>query len=77
VEILHPDGILNAKEFGLTSEDAKGQTPRITSMEPSQSEIESALATYNGVIAKVAKHFGLSRQALYRRLDKYDIDYKS
>ena len=29
---------------------------------------------YKGVIAKVARHFGLSRQALYRRLDKFKID---
>ena len=30
---------------------------------------------YQGVVAKVARHFGLSRQALYRRLQKFDIDY--
>ncbi|KKK74038.1 hypothetical protein LCGC14_2887760, partial [marine sediment metagenome] len=28
-----------------------------------------------GVIAKVARQFGLSRQALYRRLQKFEIDY--
>ena len=50
---------------------------RETSIEPDQAEIEAALVTYNGVIAKVAKHFGMSRQALYRRLDKYSIDHKS
>ena len=30
---------------------------------------------HKGVIAKVAREFGLSRQALYRRLDKFEIAY--
>ncbi|BCO18292.1 sigma-54-dependent Fis family transcriptional regulator [Alteromonas sp. KC3] len=76
VDILYPEGVLGADAFGLTSE-AKNTVPRANTTEPTQVEIEAALVTYNGVIAKVAKHFGLSRQALYRRLDKYAIDYKS
>lgn len=39
----------------------------------SQADIESALAQAGGVVARAAKSLGLSRQALYRRMDKYGI----
>ena len=39
-----------------------------------KTNIEAALEQHNGVIARVAKALGLSRQALYRRMDKYGID---
>ncbi|WP_299808305.1 sigma-54 dependent transcriptional regulator [uncultured Shewanella sp.] len=39
-----------------------------------KANIEAALDQHNGVIARVAKALGLSRQALYRRMDKYGID---
>lgn len=77
VSILHPNGVLDADAFGLAANTGLGHAPRGVITEPNQAEIEAALVDYNGVIAKVAKHFGLSRQALYRRLDKYAIDYKS
>ena len=41
--------------------------------EPDKQQLEDALAQYNGVIARVAKSFGLSRQALYRRMEKYGL----
>ncbi|MGI2152879.1 sigma-54-dependent transcriptional regulator [Shewanella oncorhynchi] len=40
----------------------------------SREEIEAALKQYHGVIARVAKALGLSRQALYRRMDKFGLD---
>jgi transcriptional regulator of acetoin/glycerol metabolism len=43
--------------------------------EPSKQELEDAMREYQGVVAKVARHFGLSRQALYRRLDKHGVAY--
>ncbi|QLE86711.1 sigma-54-dependent Fis family transcriptional regulator [Shewanella sp. Scap07] len=36
--------------------------------------IEQALQQHNGVIARVAKSLGLSRQALYRRMEKFGIE---
>ncbi|MCL1137769.1 sigma-54-dependent transcriptional regulator [Shewanella pneumatophori] len=39
-----------------------------------KANIEDALEEHNGVIARVAKSLGLSRQALYRRMQKYGID---
>ncbi|HAY94571.1 helix-turn-helix domain-containing protein, partial [Shewanella sp.] len=40
----------------------------------SREDIEAALKQYHGVIARVAKALGLSRQALYRRMDKFGLD---
>ncbi|MCL1041711.1 sigma-54 dependent transcriptional regulator [Shewanella marisflavi] len=42
--------------------------------EPTEADIEQALAEHNGVIARVAKSLGLSRQALYRRMEKFGIE---
>ncbi|ABO22598.1 sigma-54 dependent transcriptional regulator [Shewanella loihica] len=42
--------------------------------EPTGADIELALAEHNGVIARVAKSLGLSRQALYRRMEKFGIE---
>jgi len=36
--------------------------------------IQAALLEHGGVIARVAKSLGLSRQALYRRMEKFGID---
>ncbi|WP_153914437.1 sigma-54-dependent transcriptional regulator [Shewanella sp. TC10] len=44
--------------------------------DPDKQQIEQALVTHNGVIARVAKSLGLSRQALYRRMDKYGLSSK-
>ena len=77
VSILHPDGTLDADDFGLPSISGEVNTEQKGGKEPSKSEIEAALTEFNGTISKVARYLGLSRQALYRRLDKYGIDYKS
>lgn len=77
VSILHPDGTLDADDFGLSSISGEMNTEQRGGKEPSKSEIEAALTEFNGTISKVARYLGLSRQALYRRLDKYGIDYKS
>jgi len=41
--------------------------------EPDRNRIEQALARAHGVIAQAAADLGLSRQALYRRMDRYGI----
>ncbi len=43
--------------------------------EPSRELLEQTLASCDGVIAQAARELGLSRQALYRRLDKHGIAY--
>lgn len=74
--VLNPDGELIAKDFGL---DVQANTAQVnvsqTIREPSKEELEQALKTHLGVIAKVARHFNMSRQALYRRLQKFGIEY--
>jgi transcriptional regulator of acetoin/glycerol metabolism len=49
--------------------------PRATSpaVDPDRSRIENALAHNHGIIAQAAAELGLSRQALYRRMDRYGI----
>ena len=41
--------------------------------EPDRAEIESALSRARGVIARAARELGLSRQALYRRMEKLGL----
>jgi DNA-binding NtrC family response regulator len=41
--------------------------------EPDRGEIETALARHQGVIAKAARELGLTRQSLYRRMEKLGI----
>jgi DNA-binding NtrC family response regulator len=44
-----------------------------TAEEPDRADVESALARARGVIAQAAAELGLSRQALYRRMDRFGI----
>ena len=71
--VLKPSGPLALADFGLAT--ATNEVKTALNHEPNKIEIEAAMREYHGVIAKVARHFGLSRQALYRRLQKFDIEY--
>ena len=42
--------------------------------EPDADAIEAALKRARGVIARAARDLGMSRQALYRRMEKFGID---
>jgi DNA-binding NtrC family response regulator len=44
--------------------------------EPDRAGIEAALARAGGVVAQAAAELGLSRQALYRRMDRYGIAHR-
>ncbi|MBF7074518.1 sigma-54-dependent Fis family transcriptional regulator [Glaciecola sp. MH2013] len=61
---------MNGKTLGELS---TGSTKSVA--EPNKADLETAMREHHGVIAKVARQFGLSRQALYRRLDKHGIEY--
>lgn len=41
--------------------------------ELSETDVRNALELYNGVVSRAAKSLGLSRQAMYRRMEKYQI----
>jgi transcriptional regulator with GAF, ATPase, and Fis domain len=45
--------------------------------EPQRQEIEQALERSSGIVAHAARDLGLSRQALYRRMEKLGIRDKS
>jgi DNA-binding NtrC family response regulator len=45
----------------------------LLSVEPTQAEIEFALLRHQGVVAQAAAELGLSRQALYRRMDRFGM----
>lgn len=50
--------------------------PRATASagnDPDRARIEDVLARHHGVIAQAAAELGLSRQALYRRMDRHGI----
>jgi DNA-binding NtrC family response regulator len=69
--LLCRDGTIKASDLGLI-----GRAPaplRSSVPEPDRAAIESALARANGVISQAASELGLSRQALYRRLEKLGI----
>ena len=90
VQVLKPEGILEAQDFALqpkaqtnpqTTVASSGitgnanATPTQVNAEPDKQALLDAMKAHQGVIARVAKQFGMSRQALYRRLQKFDIDY--
>ena len=56
--------------LGLPSARPAAQTP---ATEPTRADIEDVLARHGGVIAAAAQELGLSRQALYRRMEKFGI----
>jgi transcriptional regulator of acetoin/glycerol metabolism len=41
--------------------------------EPSRETVEAALARADGVVSRAAQALGLSRQALYRRIERYGL----
>ena len=57
---------------------ATGQLPKVGALTLEQMEvamIERALHFHNGKVSNVARSLGLTRSALYRRLDKFGIAY--
>lgn len=67
--VLHPEGILDAEHFAIQSKNV----PLQQSVEPGAEEIQQAMDKHKGVVAKAARELGLSRQALYRRLEKFEL----
>jgi len=70
-ELLAQGARIEAADLNLPSPPAV----RIagSASEPDRERIEQALARAHGVIAQAAADLGMSRQALYRRMDRYGI----
>jgi DNA-binding NtrC family response regulator len=60
---------IGAADLGLPAQYA----PPAAELEPDRDDIAYALARANGVVAQAAAELGLSRQALYRRMDRLGI----
>ncbi|WP_440056789.1 sigma-54-dependent transcriptional regulator (plasmid) [Pseudoalteromonas sp. T1lg65] len=73
--VMNPNGELQSEDFGLLNLSTQLDQSSVTINEPSKSDIEQAMREFEGVVAKVARHFNMSRQALYRRMKKFDIEY--
>ncbi|WP_298632620.1 sigma-54 dependent transcriptional regulator [uncultured Umboniibacter sp.] len=65
--LLRGDGSFEVQHFGL-------EPPAIGAIEMSADDIKLALSDNDGVVAKAARSLGLSRQALYRRMEKLGIE---
>ncbi len=71
--LLCRDGVITARDLGLQS--PRINAPRLSpDAEPDKADIEAALAKARGVISQAAAALGLSRQALYRRMDKLGVE---
>jgi DNA-binding NtrC family response regulator len=66
-------GVADLMLPGMAGTGASGSWEAPPAREPDRDEIESALARHEGVIAKAARELGLSRQSLYRRMEKLGI----
>ncbi|MBD7988865.1 sigma-54-dependent Fis family transcriptional regulator [Luteimonas sp. Sa2BVA3] len=71
--LLSADGDIRADALGLPRAPVPMAAPPSTVDEPDRAAIEAALARHGGVLAQAAQELGLSRQALYRRLDRLGI----
>ncbi len=61
----------------VPAKKSQGQLLQIGTLDDiERHSIIEAMNTYHGNVSKVAQALGLSRGALYRRLDKYHIDYE-
>jgi DNA-binding NtrC family response regulator len=56
---------ITARDLGLE---------HVAAPDPDETAVRSALAAHKGVVAQAARELGISRQALYRRMDKYGIE---
>ncbi len=66
--LLASGDIIDVRDLDLPRASSPGPAK-----EPDAAEIEAALRRHNGVIANVARELGMSRQALYRRMEKFGL----
>jgi len=66
-----------ASSHRLLVDDFQLEQTHVTAVVNEKENIEQVLTKHNGVIKHTAEELGLSRQALYRRIEKYNIDVES
>ena len=65
--LLAEDGVIRVQQLMLPA------APEGPAPEPDRAEIELALARSGGVVARAARDLGLTRQSLYRRMERLGI----
>jgi DNA-binding NtrC family response regulator len=79
--LLSSSPTITPSDLGLpafyTGAAARGNDAPMDADEPDRASIEAALKRHRGVLAQAAAELGLSRQALYRRLERLGIDRES
>ncbi|AOT09127.1 sigma-54-dependent transcriptional regulator [Pseudoalteromonas luteoviolacea] len=68
-QLLSKSDLIEASDLGLSTNPANSAA----NTELSAQDIISALTTHQGNVTHAAKSLGLSRQAMYRRMDKFGI----
>jgi DNA-binding NtrC family response regulator len=71
--LLSPGPVIAPADLGLPATSASAPGLTTTEAEPDRDAIEGALARAGGVVSQAASELGLSRQALYRRMDRLGI----
>ncbi|HET7662063.1 MAG TPA: sigma-54 dependent transcriptional regulator, partial [Rhodanobacteraceae bacterium] len=69
--LLAGDAPILAEHLNLPVRSGNGASRNLD--EPSKESVEKALAASDGVVSHAAQTLGLSRQALYRRMQRYGI----
>ncbi len=64
---------ISAELLGLPASAAAAHAVARNLDEPSRAAVEAALADAHGVVSRAATALGLSRQALYRRMERYGL----
>ncbi|CAN5272067.1 sigma-54 dependent transcriptional regulator [soil metagenome] len=70
--LLAKDGVIPASLLGLPAR-APVAAPARTLDEPSRESVAAALADSRGIVSRAAQRLGISRQALYRRMERYGL----
>ena len=70
--LLAHDGLITPSLLNLRSDSAAQASVRNLD-EPSREAVVAALAQAQGVVSRAAQALGLSRQALYRRIERYGL----
>ncbi len=68
--LLCRDGLIEAADLGLAAPAAAASR---SLDEPSREAVQAALVQAEGVVSRAAQQLGLSRQALYRRMERYGL----
>ena len=68
--LLAKNPVIDTADLGLP---AAAQTPVVSDAELDRETIERAMANAGGVVSQAAQELGLSRQALYRRMERLGI----